>query len=208
MTDLTYKQLGENLNLLMAKHRLTANELARHINLPATTIKRIRNQEPVNPTLASLLPIARFFKLSLSQLIGDEPLPQTLSYSPAHLSVPILSWEKVLEWETHIHDLDLPRINTDRALHAQIYALIVEDDHWENLAQGTQLIIDPTQYPKHRDFVIAHKHTQPRATLKQVLFDDDQCYLKPLNPSYQTTLATPEHQFLGVVVQYRYDYSD
>ena len=47
------KKLSDNLNLLMAQSRISASELARNINLPATTIKRIRNQDPVNPTLSS-----------------------------------------------------------------------------------------------------------------------------------------------------------
>ena len=201
------KKLSDNLNLLMAQSRISASELARNINLPATTIKRIRNQDPVNPTLSSLLPIAQFFKLTLSQLVGDESLPLIKGqYYPGANSwgiIPILTWEQAITWETTITQPDLTSIMADHIASENAYALIVDEDHWENLAKGTNLIINPDRQPIHRDLAIVYKQGQTRASLKQVLFDDDKCYLKPINPNYQTTTYTELHQFLGVVTQYK-----
>ena len=69
-----FEKLCENLNFLMTKNVLNASELARSTGLPASTIKKIRNHDNPNPTLATLRPLAQYFSISLSQLIGDEPL--------------------------------------------------------------------------------------------------------------------------------------
>ncbi len=68
------KNLSDNLNLLMARSRLNSSELARLTGLPATTIKRIRNNEHSNPTISTLLPIAKQFSITLSELVACELL--------------------------------------------------------------------------------------------------------------------------------------
>ena len=71
----------------MALERLSSSALARKTGVHATNIKRIRNNEQANPTVTTLLPLARYFSISLSQLIGDEVLPsksaQTAAIPPA-----------------------------------------------------------------------------------------------------------------------------
>src|ERR1700721_1959638 len=86
------KDLSENLNMLMAKARLSSNELAREINIAATTIKRIRNKDQANPTITTLLPIANYFSISLNQLIGNEPFTSTGETCFVH-KIPLLSWQ-------------------------------------------------------------------------------------------------------------------
>ncbi len=71
------EKLCKNLNMLMTEARLNAGELSRRINLPASTIKKIRTHHHSNPTLSTLAPLAKYFSLTISQLVGDEPLPDT-----------------------------------------------------------------------------------------------------------------------------------
>ena len=61
----------------MVEVHISADELARRTGIPASTIKKIRNNNSPNPTLNTLLPLAEYFAVSLGQLVGDEPLPES-----------------------------------------------------------------------------------------------------------------------------------
>lgn len=202
-----FEQLSTNLNQLMHEKELNASELARLINLPASTIKKIRNGDNPNPTLATLLPIAKFFAITLSQLVGEEPLQQTAATNmPQPLTatmqrVPLLPWRETITWP-HKLSVDQATVATEHIYDQTAYALEVQEDNWENFTPGTVLIIDPTVKPNHRDFVIVYKQGLKLPTLKQALFDEERLYLKPVVPGYHFTTFTPEHRLLGVVMEY------
>ncbi len=204
-----FEKLSYNLNLLMAEARISASQLARNTGLPATTIKRMRNNSSANPTLTSLLPIAKFFGISVSQLIGDEKLPDSrlkgafIGNKELWPKVPILNWEQAVAWKERIDLPELQYTSTDKQVGPKAYALIVGEENWENLAIGTVLIIDPSIEPEHRDYAIVYKEGQKEATLKQVLYDEGEIYLKPIISGYQITRFTDKHKFLGVVIEYK-----
>src|SRR5437868_1736736 len=98
------EKLSNNLNLLMSEARLNAEELSRRINIPASTIKKIRNNKDANPTLLTLSPLAKYFSLTISQLIGDESFPETRlkgAYIINHSAlthIPLITWNEALTW--------------------------------------------------------------------------------------------------------------
>lgn len=202
------EKLSNNLNILMAEAHISADELGRRTGLPASTIKKIRNNDNPNPTLTSLLPLAQYFSITLSQLVGDEPLTatrikgayQTTSEMIQH--IPLISWEEAILWPT-TKEIMRHFVTTEHTYGKNAYALIVEEEDWENLAKGTALLVDPSLKPEHRDFVIVHKDGQSTPTLKQVLYDEGQIYLKPVIHGYNITMLTPEHKLLGVIVEYK-----
>ncbi len=194
-----FEILCENLNQLMNEASINASELARRIGLPASTIKKIRNRDNPNPTLSTLLPIAHFFSISLSQLIGDIPMIKTTS---TNNTIPLITWNEVVNWPDSFNTLHT-RIKTENKLSAHGFALTVEEENWENLCKGTIMFFEPAQVAEHRDYVIVHKKGQKIPSLKQILHDEDQIYLKPLIQGYKISMFTPEHKILGVMIEYR-----
>jgi len=195
------EKLSQNLNMLMSKDRINAEALSRRIGIPASTIKKIRNNNCVNPTLSTLHPLAKYFSLSISQLIGDHPIQ--LSNAPNIAThVPLISWHDAITWSSIKRD-NHTIITTEHSYSENAYALFVEENDWENLIKGTALLIDPAIEIEHRDFVIVYKEGQKIPTLKQILIDDEITYLKPVVPGYHIVAATPEHRYLGVVVEYK-----
>lgn len=192
----------------MTEAGVSADELGRRTNLPSSTIKKIRNRYNPNPTLSTLLPLAQYFSVTLGQLVGDEPLPelrikglyQVILETLSH--IPLISWKEAITWPSTINQQHLT-ISTEHHYSEKAYALLVEEDGWENLAQGTALLIDPILHADHRDFVIVLKDEQQLPTLKQVLYDEGQLYLKPVIRGYNIIQFTPEHKILGVVVEYK-----
>lgn len=203
-----FEKLSDNLNSLMQEISISADELGRRIGLPASTIKKIRNRYSPNPTLTTLLPLAKFFSLTLDQLVGIEPLPQTRikgSYQ-ANIEtvqhIPVLSWEESITWPK-TSDKIHKTVSTEYSYHKNAFALLVEEDGWENLAKETALLVDPSLKAEHRDFIIVHKEGLKIPCLKQVLYDDDQMYLKPVVQGYNIAILTPDHRILGIVVEYK-----
>ncbi|MDR3478614.1 MAG: helix-turn-helix domain-containing protein [Gammaproteobacteria bacterium] len=204
-----FDKLCDNLNLLMTEAHISADELGRRTGIPASTIKKIRNRYNPNPTLSTLLPLAQYFSITLGQLVGEESLlkgntaglPQTKHKTMRHL--PILSWKEALcsrdsmSGELHVN------VTTEYDFSQGAYALVVEDEDLENISKGTILLIDPLLGAEHRDFAIIYKEGQQLPTLKQILYDDEQIYLKPLVQGYSITRFTEEHKILGIVVEYK-----
>ncbi|MES2219075.1 MAG: helix-turn-helix domain-containing protein [Pseudomonadota bacterium] len=202
-----FEKLCDNLNLLMAEIPINADELARRTGVPASTIKKIRNRYNPNPTLTTLLPLAEFFCVTLGQLAGNEPLPPARTKGQ-HLpsktlqQIPLLSWEEAGAWPAQgiqpAHWLA-----TEFHYSHNAFALLVEEDDLENLSRGTALFVDPALRPEHRDFIIVHKEGQKLPTLKQILFDEGQMYLKPLIQGYNIAALTMDHNIIGVVTEFK-----
>lgn len=203
-----FEKLSDNLNLLMDEVHISADELARRTGVPASTIKKIRNRYNPNPTLSTLLPLTKFFAITIDQLIGNEPLPSSrekgLHQTPAHVLnfIPLISWLEAIGWPK-TKEKNHESISTEYAYSIDAYALLVEEDNWENLAKGTALLIDPTIKPEHRDFAIAYKTGQTIPSLKQILIDDGLMYLKPIVQGYNITPLTDDYSILGIVVEYK-----
>lgn len=195
-----FKKLCENLKSLMIEKSINASELARSTGLPASTIKKIRNYDNPNPTLATLLPITQYFSVSLSQLVGDEPLPQVKTAKPSQ--VPILTWKEAIAWPTTHHDPHLFAM-TENIYSSYAFALRVEKEDWSMLSKETILFFDPSHNASHSDYVVVYKQDQQIPTVRQILHDEENIYLKPLTEGYPILKLTPQHKILGVMMEYR-----
>tara|TARA_R110000868_G_scaffold339250_2_gene599973 strand:+ start:154 stop:780 length:627 start_codon:yes stop_codon:yes gene_type:complete len=194
-----FDKLSDNLNLLMANARMNASELARKTGVPASTIKKIRNCDNPNPTLSTLIPIAQNFSLNVSQLVGDEGMPNR---DQTTATLPLLTWQEAVRWPNHASDT--PRFSAIQNEYSeQSYALIVHEDNWEGFSQDSTLLIDPAHIAQHQDYVLVHKQGAEAPMLRQLLLDDDHQYLKPVVTGYQLILMTPAYRILGTVVETR-----
>lgn len=201
------QKLSHNLNILMTECHLNAEELSRRTGIPASTIKKIRVNGS-NPTLSTLAPLANYFSLSISQIIGDEPIPESRIKGAYKVNtdilqhIPVITWEEAITWPIS-DDKNRQTILSEHAYSKNAYTLIVEEDDWINLARNTALIVDPALIVDHRDFIIIHKYGQKSPTLRQALLDEGQIYLKPAREGYNISMLTEEHKILGVVVEYK-----
>lgn len=207
LTDFSDK-LSKTINKLMQLHRINMHQLHKNTGVPLTTINRLVNDKKINPTINSLLPIADYFGITLNQLMGIDPLNSELlvgKYSSKRelwTQVPIINWEQVIDWPkvTFQHV-----ISTDLVLNKNPFALVVQEVNWEGFFPNSVLIVDQVNMPEHRDYAVVLKNGQKRASLKQILMDDDKIYLRPLNKDYQTQIMDNSFRIIGVVMQIRID---
>lgn len=209
------KNLSQILRALMDEMELSESELARRTQIGQPVIHRILSGETDNPRVATLSQIANYFSISISQLIGDAPiptdrLPGTHQQSICAWSqVPLLTWEQAINWPKQREKIQNPMmIGTDLAIGKQAFALKVKDSTMApRFIEGMLLIADPDVQINDRDFAILHREGQMHAIFRQILKDGEDIYLKPLNPDFKTTLMDKtKYRLIAGLVQARDDF--
>lgn len=200
-----FKNLSDNLNTLMAKARINSSELARLIGIPATTIKRIRNNEQSNPTISTLFPIAKYFSISISDLLGCEAgLTNNIkTYNVGVVSIPLLSWRECVHFPLLNYDQVPRRVLTERKVSDRSFSLMIEDRDLDFFPENGLLIVEPQISPESGDYIIVAKSEQGSACIKKYIVETDQIYLKSLVKGLGITPLTEEYIILGVVLQYK-----
>ncbi len=202
--------LNRNLTKLMEDNGVSLTTLHRNTGITIPTIKRLQSDPTSNPTITTLLPIANFFHITLSQLISSEPLPDR---SSGHISnktnwfeIPVIEWSQILEWIKSEDSFKASSyILVDIDVGEKAYALKVEEDDWLIIAKGSVLIVNANLRPSNKDYAIVYKNEQNIPSLKQVLIDEQKVYLKPMNPYFPISQLDESQRFLGVVMQFRKD---
>ncbi len=203
---------------LMREVDVSEAELARRTRIPQPTLHRILSGATRSPRGDSLSPLANFFSITISQLIGDDPLPKERipgTYNPGIQGwtvIPLLNWEQATQWPQMKAELMSTQwdqwTSTDAKVSPDSFGLVVSGDAMSpRFADGTVLIVDPDCQAEDGDFIIIHLKGQKTATFKQLKIDGDDRYLKPLNTEFKTTqLVDGEYRILGVMVQCRFDF--
>lgn len=199
----TPTKLSVNLQRLIKENGLTISELSRRTRLSQPVLHRIYTGVTDNPSVLTLSPLAKYFGVSISQLIGDIPLVLEKEI----FFVPLIEWEDVYNWikdETLVKKIEY--VTTDKVIGKGVFSLLIKygDLNWQ-FPTGTILIFDPSLSPKNMDFsLIYEKNALPH--LKQVLIEGKEIYLKPLNSSLKTLKMNNEQHFIGVLIQAKKDF--
>src|SRR3990167_1065639 len=186
------KSLVSNiLRALMFKKNVNTSQLARELKLPQQTLQRIVSGASPNPHGKTLKPIADFFDLSLEQLKGESPLPDSVTdmglptrAKPKVKEVPIVDWNEV---EIYLKNSALYSANeytfVDPTLSQTTFAITLPDSSMEPyFPKGSLLILDPQKTVRDRCFVLAKITDSQPLLFRQLLIDGEHQYLKALNP--------------------------
>lgn len=200
-------QLSANLIALMNKHHIGGIQLARAVNIPLSTIKNIRKGVNVNPTIETLIPLARYFNVSLDDIIGSNLLVEKAAIKKSGYSqntpqsLPIISWDAAIDWP-HSGSID-SQVFTEKLCGENAFALYSEQKASEIFAGPGIFLIDPQRTAKHFDYVLVHKLGLARASIKQILCDEESCYLKSLVVASKLEPLDKNYRLLGVIIEYR-----
>jgi SOS-response transcriptional repressor LexA len=213
-------QVSSILKQLMKAEHVDAAELAEHTGIPQTTINRIRSNPKSNPTLSSLIPIASYFSVTVSQLVGDEPLPphrllgEQGAKKRSWSSIPLITWDQTTEWQKHSEDLkkdaNTQWVYTDVTASDKCFAVSMRGDSMvPRFQEGTLLVLEPSLTPHNRDFVLVLLKGQKEPIFRQIFIDGAESYLKALNTDFKEIKsfeAGHGHIILGVMTQARMDF--
>ncbi len=199
----------------MTLSHINGSALARRTGVAQPVINRLITGKNINPKLATLRPLANYFMVTVSQLIGEEELPSNYSFDHQTWDteqwhfVPLIAWKDALTWPKAITRYRKPKnttyVPTDAKVSQHAYALTLVNFLMEPLfAKDTVIIADPARKPQHGLLVIAHMHDDNDAHLRQLLNDNGTLLLTPLHPDLDEFGKTPSHkydQILATVVQ-------
>ncbi len=202
-------ELCNILKTMMESVNITVTELARQTGVGQPVIHRMASGETDNPKVGSLSPIAKFFNINISQLIGDDPLSpemMTGSHNPLYRhwsKVPLLSWEQAIAWPEQFVATEVQSyIATESNVSDKAFAVKVEDNTmFPRYPKGTILIIEPSIELRDKDFALIHVEGENKAQFKQVLLDANDLYLKPLNGDFDIKKIEGQYKTLGIMVQ-------
>lgn len=199
--------LNINLSKLMADNYISLSVLHRNTGVAIPTIKRLQSDPTANPTMTTLLPIANFFNITINQLLGKEPLPKLSSgyieNKDNWVKVPLITWQETIKWADLKREKFEDTVLVDIDIGQSPYALRVEEDDWFFIVKGSILIFNSEIKPEHKDYAIVHKNGYSQPALKQVIYDEENIYLKSMNQYLPLGLFEEEHKFLGVLIQIR-----
>jgi len=189
-------KLTQNLKKLLLNHRLSENELARRTGVAQQVINRILSGQNKNPTIATLVPLAHYFSVSLSQLLGEG---DTICSSDLHYlekqSVPLLSWETCQE-----------RILKTKLEH-DLFALQMNNKKLEPfIPENALLIFKQSKKPKDRDLAIVYLHHSKKIIFNRLFLDDGHFFVKLEGPSLEAQLVQLKptvDKIMGVLIEVR-----
>lgn len=201
--------LSTILRTLMHEVGITVTELARQTGIGQPVIHRMASGETDNPKVGSLSPIAKFFNVNISQLIGDLPLDHERfkgTHNPFYRKwsrLPLLNWQQATQWPEVLvpHEIQ-SYISTEANVSDNAFAIRMEDTTMaDRFPLGSIMIIEPGMETQDKDFVAIHIENEDNIQLKQILLDGPDTYLKPINPDFETKKITQKYRVLGVMIQ-------
>lgn len=204
------EKLSSTLKQLLAEANMSEAELARRTGIAQPMVNRLATGKNKNPKLETLKPITKYFSITFSQLLGEDPLPlqsgEGRFSADSWYEVPCLPLEAV---EPYIlsqkSDLPLKIVTTNVQVGSQAFAIEIDGNHYEpRFPHQTLLIFEPGTTLKHKDFVLV-KNGDRGFQIYQALKDTMKTSLVNLQDGTQEALSA--HQtILGVLAQARYDY--
>lgn len=205
----TAQAISDRLNYLMHQAEVDGTQLSKATGVPVTTINRLRSGSTENnPTLSTLSPLASYFSVSVSQLIGDEPLNDDYSSRNKNLnqvvqSFPILSWSECVDFENFLTGLNADNWENwiiGESLSANSFALSTKPSMEPRFPRGTILFVNPESKPSDGNIVVVHYPNTQEATLRELSFDGPFSLLKSINiGNLVPDNLTSEIKILGVV---------
>lgn len=219
MKEVMGQKLHEILTQLMEECDIDDASLSRQTDIPASTLSRMRLVPGANPTAATLRPLAKFFDISISQLLGDEPLPKDRlpgTHNAVHLTstlLPIIEWEAVPSWlenKTLPENTDVKWISSEQKLSEKAFALLIHTDTLGLfLRKGSLILIDPEQNPKDNDIILLKAVNNNMIFLRQLLMDGHHCYIRSVNPELKgIEIIDKNHILMGTLVEIRFNLQD
>jgi len=211
--------------------KLTLSTVAKNVGCAEQTIQRIETGAQKNIGFVLGCKICRFLNLDPFSLAdgtirtgisiiynGEERYIENKAELPiAAANVPVITWEEAGDQIKRFSDLGTFEgreiISVGGKIGLQSYALIMQGDSMHNpfyaehsFNDGDYIVLDPDKEAKINSFVLVRKIGRPTALFRQLILNQGEKTLKPLNPMYSPETFTDEHKIVAVYV-YRCSYA-
>ncbi len=203
---------GKRLSQAIEFAGITQEELADMVGLSQPTVNYLLHKTKRGSS--KTLQIAKVCGVSsdwLSTGTGDmvesvksniRPADQPTRFVPIISSIQAGNWSEAIDlYEPGYSDETVARINGGE----KVFALYVDGDSMTapagvrpSFPEGYIIHVDPDQIPQNGDCVVAKVKGDNKVTFKQLKYDGDKPYLKPLNPDHKPIFE--EFKTIGRVI--------
>lgn len=198
-------RLAQNLTRLMIDQNVQWVDLARALNLPVMTVRRIVSGETQDPRISTLKRLADYFGVSVDSLL-TESVAQSESKSVSTQWVPILSWADLHAKQSMIGvDLEASQLWQPIVFHQaahlskQAFALYSQPYMHHRFPPNTLFVVDPSVCAEDGDLVVVTIDAEP--CLMQLQVSPPVRMLQPLQQAVDAIrLQADHHAILGVVM--------
>lgn len=202
----SFLEISSTLSELLAKHNISEAELGRQTNIPRGTINRLVNGKTPDPRASTLEAIAHFFKISVDQLLGKQPLILSNTIANTELSyIPIIEWDDVNQWKDKIKNLSFENHENWTTLNMvtsdELFAVRVRGESmWPNFQENTILIINPNKAAISKNFVIAYIMRNNEIVFRQLITEGSFKILNAINSIFPPIVLENYDEILGVLI--------
>lgn len=194
-TKTTMNELSYNLKNLLLSHQMSENELARRTGISQQVINRILSGQNINPTIATLRPLANYFSVTISQLLSEANFDDQTNINYLNTTkIPLINWQNCHE----------QIFNTNNIKHS--FALIMENDKLEPFIPAKSILIfDRTKKLKDKDYAIIYISEQKKVIFNRIFFDNNAFFIKneQHNETNLTKLSLGKDQLMGILLEIR-----
>lgn len=206
------EKLSSTLKQLLNTANISEAELARRTGIAQPMVNRLATGKNKNPKLETLKPIAKYFSVTFSQLLGEEDLPasqqnnnmNTIINNNTAYQLPVFNWN-----ELNLNTLGSEKmVATTAKVSARAFALVVEGDELEpRFPNNSLLTIDPELNYNSSDFVLVKTTSSQNVKLMQIEKTENNLVLKELRGNKESVeFNVEQHTIVGVLVQAKHDY--
>lgn len=187
------------LNKLMKNQGLSLDKLAKLTGVSRSNINRMRTDPDCNPTIYTLLPIAKFFQISVEQLIGEQPITDSHKYQLDSLKLeklPILrTYQEILnfvQYSTLPEHTDYTYV--ENLVSTISFAYVVQDNNMQPLfPPNIMVIFDPEKSATNHSFVLALDIHNKQVIFRQYLGGGELNSLISLHKQVDSAISITEN---------------
>ena len=201
----------------MMASNTSETELAKITNIPQSTINRILLEGTSNPTVSTILPIAKFFKVSIEELVSEQKLgnEKVLVSTSVYKNIsilPIISYEQIIDWV----DGQIVKVNyydegsfvvSEKKLSDKSYAIRSKPSMEPRFKENSLFLIDNDVFITDNCFVVV-SISGATPTLRKAIIDGNTTYFQHLDTTIPSIVIGPHVRILGVLVESRFPYYD
>jgi transcriptional regulator with XRE-family HTH domain len=207
--------LSQTLRFLMQKTKITEYALSKRTGVPQPMINKILHEKNTNPKIATLQPLANYFMVTMSQLLGEDTAlkdKKLFFVEETHLEtshIPILEWQKILDVRQSglsctKHQKYIP---TNANISSESYALVVEDSTMEpRFLKNSIVIVDPSLSAYPNNYVVLYLADHNKCCIRKVVLHDNYLCILEIN-SLEILALSQDDQICGIIVESRNVYT-
>lgn len=197
--------LTHNLNFLMQSLEININELSKKTGIRQTTMYKLKDGVISNPTIETLYPIAKYFNISIEELVGTKLYNMSLKeHVISYNLVPLIPFLEIGNFPNSkiIRNVSIDFSKTKGKFCTEV---LNNDTEFES---GTILIIDTTINYENKDYVIVKRRSDAVISIKRVLYDDSYALQSITIGLEKRLFDIEEYSIIGVVAGYLKNYKE